>query len=133
MNEDLTIGRLAKEAGVNVETIRYYQRRGLLKEPAKPMGGHRRYSFAEARRVRFIKRAQQLGFTLDEVTTLHALDDGRSCRETRSLAEQKLAVIEKRIEDLSRMRGLLEALVVRCGAGTSQRACPIITTLMADS
>jgi MerR family mercuric resistance operon transcriptional regulator len=133
MNEDLTIGRLAKEAGVNVETIRYYQRRGLLKEPAKPMGSHRRYSFAEARRVRFIKRAQQLGFTLDEVTTLLALEDGRSCRETRWLAEQKLAVIDRRIEDLSRMRGLLQTLVAQCGTGASQRACPIITTLMADA
>ena len=133
MNEDLTIGRLAKEAGVSVETIRYYQRRGLLKEPAKPMGGHRRYSFAEARRLRFIKRAQQLGFTLDEVTSLLMLDDGRSCRETRSLAEDKLAVIERRIEDLSRMRVLLHALVTQCGEGASQRACPIITTLMADA
>ena len=133
MNGDLTIGRLANEAGVNVETIRYYQRRGLLKEPAKPMGGPRRYTFAEARRVRFIKRAQQLGFTLDEVTSLLALEDGRSCRETRSLAEDKLAVIERRIEDLSRMRGLLRALVTQCVEGASQRACPIITTLMADA
>lgn len=133
MNEELSIGRLAEAAGVNVETIRYYQRRGLLKEPAKPIGGHRRYSFAAARRVRFIKRAQQLGFTLDEITSLLALEDGRSCRETRSLAEQKLAIIESRIEDLSRMRGLLRALVTQCGEGTTQRACPIITTLMADA
>lgn len=133
MNENLTIGRLASEAGVSVETIRYYQRRGLLKEPAKPMGGHRRYSFAEARRVRFIKRAQQLGFTLDEVTSLLALEDGRSCWETRALAEQKLAVIEQRLDDLSRMQGVLRALVAQCGEGISQRACPIITTLMADA
>ena len=131
--EELTIGRLAQAAGVNVETIRYYQRRGLLGEPAKPTGSHRRYSFAAARRIRFIKRAQQLGFTLDEITDLLALDDGRSCRETRHLAEQKLAVIESRIDDLSRMRGLLRALVERCGDGASQRACPIITTLMADA
>ena len=133
MKEDLTIGRLAKEAGVNVETIRYYQRRGLLEEPAKPIGGHRRYSFAAARRVRFIKRAQQLGFSLDEVTSLLALDDGRSCREALSLAQRKLAVIEARIEDLSRVRGLLRSLVAQCGDGMGQRACPIITTLMADA
>jgi MerR family mercuric resistance operon transcriptional regulator len=133
MNDDLSIGRLAREAGVNVETIRYYQRRGLLQEPAKPTGGFRRYSFAAARRVRFIKRAQQLGFTLDEVTSLLALEDGRSCRETRTLAEQKLALIERRIEDLSRMRSVLRTLVAQCGEGASQRACPIITTLMADA
>ena len=131
--EEMTIGRLAQAAGVNVETIRYYQRRGLLGEPVKPAGSHRRYSFAEARRIRFIKRAQQLGFTLDEVTSLLALEDGRSCRETRSLAEQKLAVIDGRIEDLSRMRSLLRALITQCGEGAGARACPIITSLLADA
>ena len=87
MDRELTIGTLARAAGVGVETIRYYQRRGLVEEPTKPIGGHRRYSPAAARRVRFIKRAQQLGFTLEEVTSLLALEDGRSCRETRMLAD----------------------------------------------
>ena len=132
MDRELTIGTLARAAGVGVETIRYYQRRGLVEEPTKPIGGHRRYSPAAARRVRFIKRAQQLGFTLEEVTSLLALEDGRSCRETRMLAEQKLAVIESRIEDLSRMRRLLRALVAECAQGKRPRACPIITTLMSD-
>lgn len=132
MDAELTIGSLAQAAGVGVETIRYYQRRGLVEEPSKPMGGHRRYSQAAARRVRFIRRAQQLGFTLEEVTSLLALEDGRSCRETRLLAEQKLAVIESRIQDLSRMRRLLKGLIAECEQGKRPRACPIITTLMSN-
>ena len=132
MDRELAIGTLARAAGVGVETIRYYQRRGLVEEPTKPAGGHRRYSPAAARRIRFIKRAQQLGFTLEEVASLLALEDGGSCRETRLLAEQKLAVIERRIQDLSRMRRLLHDLVAQCAGGRRPRSCPIITTLMSD-
>ncbi|TMG91576.1 MAG: MerR family transcriptional regulator [Betaproteobacteria bacterium] len=80
MTDSITIGRLAQAAAVNVETIRYYQRRGLVGEPVKPLGGHRRYPPEAVKRVRFIKRAQNLGFTLDEVRGLLALDDGQSCR-----------------------------------------------------
>ena len=133
LNEELTIGRLAKAAGVNVETIRYYQRRGLVDEPSKPLGGHRRYAPSAATRVRFIKRAQQLGFTLEEVTALLRLEDGQSCRETRVLAERKLAVIEERIADLDRMRRLLKGLIAECVAGQRPRSCPIIATLTANS
>jgi len=132
MNEELTIGRLAKAAGVNVETIRYYQRRGLVDEPSKPLGGHRRYAASAAARVRFIKRAQQLGFTLEEVTGLLRLEDGQSCRETRLLAEHKLALIEKRIADLTRMRRTLKGLITECAAGRGKRSCPIIATLSAN-
>ncbi|MEP7207076.1 MAG: MerR family transcriptional regulator [Casimicrobiaceae bacterium] len=132
MTAELTIGRLADAAEVNVETIRYYQRRGLLDEPVKPPGGQRRYGPAAALRVRFIKRAQQLGFTLDEVQGLLLLEDGQSCRETRLLAERKLAMIEGRIADLSRMRRLLKGLVAECVDGRRQpQACPIIATLAA--
>ena len=131
--DELTIGNLARAAGVGVETIRYYQRRGLVEEPSKPMGGHRRYAPEAARRIRFIKRAQQLGFTLEEVTSLLALEDGGSCRETRLLAEQKLAVIEGRLRDLSRMRELLRGLVSECAKGKRPCSCPIITTLMSDT
>ena len=133
MNEELPIGRLAKAAGVNVETIRYYQRRGLVDEPAKPVGGHRRYAPSAASRVRFIKRAQQPGFTLEEVTGLLRLQDGQSCRETRLLAERKLALIEERIADLTRMRRMLEGLIAECAAGQRPRSCPIIATLSAYS
>jgi len=129
MDRELTIGTFARAAGVNVETIRYYQRRGLLEEPLKPLGSHRRYPPEAVKRVRFIKRAQQLGFTLEEVTSLLTLEDGRSCRETRLLALQKLAVIETRIHDLSRMRRLLRGLVAECAQGKRPRACPIIATL----
>ncbi|MGH8717603.1 MAG: Hg(II)-responsive transcriptional regulator [Burkholderiales bacterium] len=131
MNENLTIGRLAQAAAVNVETIRYYQRRGLLEEPSKPLGGHRRYTIEAVERVRFVKRAQQLGFTLEEVKSLLLLESGQSCRETRLHAEQKLAVIEARIGDLSRMRRLLKGLITECEKGKRPRSCPIIATLSA--
>jgi MerR family mercuric resistance operon transcriptional regulator len=88
MSEMLTIGRLARAAGMNVETIRYYQRRGLLPEPARPLGGQRHYGPAAAMRLRFVKRAQQLGFTLDEVKELLLLEDGQACTPTRMLAER---------------------------------------------
>jgi MerR family mercuric resistance operon transcriptional regulator len=131
MKEKLTIGRVAQAAGVNVETIRYYQRRGLLDEPEKPLGGHRRYAVSAPRRVRFIKRAQQLGFTLQEVKGLLLLEDGQNCRETRLLAEHKLAVVEARLADLSRMRRLLTGLIAECEEGKRPRSCPIIATLSA--
>ena len=133
MNGELSIGRLAKAAGVNVETIRYYQRRGLMDEPCKPQGGHRRYAPSAAWRVRFIKRAQQLGFTLEEVTALLRLEDGQSCRETRLLAEHKLALIEERIADLNRMRRMLKGLIAECALGKGPRSCPIIATLSRES
>lgn len=133
MIEGLSIGHLARAAGVNVETIRYYQRRGLLEEPGKPLGGHRRYAVETARRVRFIKRAQQLGFTLEEVKGLLRLEDGQSCRETRLLAQQKLKQIEARIDDLSRMRHTLKDLIEQCAQGKRPRSCPIITTLSAET
>jgi MerR family mercuric resistance operon transcriptional regulator len=133
MSNKLTIESLEQTAGVNVETIRYHQRRGLLDEPYKPPGGQRRYAPSAASRVRFIKRAQQLGFTLEEVTSLLRLEDGQSCRETRLLAEQKLALIEERIADLNRMRRTLKGLIAECVRGQRPRSCPIIATLSADS
>jgi len=81
--------------------------------------------------VRFIKRAQHLGFTLEEVKGLLLLEDGQSCRQTRLLAEQKLAVIEQRLADLTRMRRLLRALIAECLEGKQRRRCPIIATLSA--
>jgi MerR family transcriptional regulator, mercuric resistance operon regulatory protein len=132
MPEQLTIGAVAKAAGVNVETVRYYQRRGLVDEPYKPLGGHRRYASLAVSRVRFIKRAQRLGFTLEEVSGLLRLQDGQSCRETRLLAEHKLAMIEDRIADLTRMRRMLKGLIAECAAGQRPRSCPIIATLSAN-
>ena len=125
----MTIGQVATEAEVHVETIRYYQRLGLVAEPPRPLGGIRHYDTGTVARLRFIKRAQQLGFALDEVRNLLALEDGQSCRETRNLAEKKLVVIEARVADLQRMRKLLKALIAECDAGKRPRACPIIATL----
>jgi len=133
MSDSMTIGRLAQAAAVNVETVRYYQRRGLISEPVKPLGGQRRYPPEAVKRVRFIKRAQNLGFTLDEVRGLLTLEDGRSCRDTRLLAEKKLAVIEARLADLARMRKLLRGLIAECDSGKRPRSCPIIATLSAEA
>ena len=91
--ENLTIGVFAKAAGVNVETIRFYQRKGLLPEPDKPYGSIRRYGEADVMRVRFVKSAQRLGFSLDEIAELLRLDDGAHCEQASRLAEHKLKVL----------------------------------------
>lgn len=132
MTSELTIGKLAESAGVNIETIRYYQRRGLLVEPIKPLGSHRRYSADEAKRVRFIKRAQALGFTLDEVGALLTLDAGCACNETRRLAVRKLGLIEQKMADLAAMRQALGSLVQQCDAGDGHTTCPIIDVLAGE-
>ena len=127
----MTIGQVAARADVHVETIRYYQRLGLVDEPPRPLGGIRHYDEKTVARLRFIKRAQHLGFTLDEVRNLLALEDGQSCRETRVLAEKKLGVIEQRLVDLRRMQKLLKTLIGECDSGKRPRSCPIIATLTA--
>ncbi len=129
---ELTIGRLADEAGVNVETIRYYQRRGLMPEPHKPVNGHRRYAADAINRVHFIKRAQVLGFTLEEIGSLLELDEAHACAETRELAAHKLEVIENKLADLKAMRKALMALLHQCDTGAAQGSCPIINALAAD-
>ena len=111
MQEAMTIGRLAKVAGVNVETIRYYQRRGLIGEPHKPPGGHRRYPILVLARLNFIRRAQQLGFSLAEVKTLLDHADGKSPRETRRLAERKRDSLRVHVEHLQKMLAQLESLI----------------------
>jgi MerR family mercuric resistance operon transcriptional regulator len=129
MAQDLTIGRVARATNVTVETIRYYQRRGLLGQPAKPPSGRRHYSTDVVRQVLFIKRAQHLGFTLQEIKGLLRLDDGKSCSQTRVLAEEKLAVIERRLADLSRVRRLLRQLIAECETVNRRQSCPIIVAL----
>jgi len=129
---ELTIGSLADEAGVNVETIRYYQRRGLMPEPDKPAQGYRRYDATTVKRVRFIKRAQALGFTLEEIGGLLQLDEAHACAETRELASHKLAAIETKLADLAAMRKALTTLLCQCDAGAMKGNCPIIHALGAD-
>ena len=127
----LTIGRLAKAATVGVETIRYYQERGLLPVPARD-GAFRRYSPSLVERIRFIKRAQELGFSLDEVCELLDLEDGADRRSIRRIAGDRLAQIELKVADLQRMRRVLRHLVDECRHTDGARPCPIIKSLSAE-
>lgn len=129
----LTIGQVAKAAKVNVETVRYYQRRGLLREPEKAMNGQRRYSDDDVSRLHFIRRAQLLGFSLDEIENLLYLEGADCCGETHDLALQKLALIETKIADLTRMRASLTGLLQQCEQGNLQGDCPIIDSLVQET
>lgn len=132
MASELTIGRVAKLAGVNVETIRYYQRRRLLAEPDKPHMGYRRYSADIVKQVRFIKRAQALGFTLQEIIELLRLEEARACAETRALAAHKMRVIDRKLTGLAAMRKALAGLVQQCDRKQATKGCPIIEVLEQD-
>lgn len=125
----LTIGALAAEAGVNVETIRFYQRKGLLPEPERPYGSIRRYGPTEVSRVRFIKAAQRIGFTLDEIAQLLQLEDGTQCAQARDIAQHKLAEVRQKLDSLNRMEATLAQLVKRCGASRGEVSCPLIASL----
>jgi len=127
--ENLTIGAFARAAGVNMETIRFYQRRGLLAEPDKPYRRIRRYGEADVARVRFVKSAQRLGFSLDDVAGLLKLADGAHCGEARELGEKKLAEVRAKLADLVRMETALSGLVKRCGAARGRVDCPLIDAL----
>lgn len=124
----LTISQVAKAAAVNVETIRYYQRRGLMHEPPRPRRGYRTYPPEAVNRLRFIKRAQELGFTLAEVNNLLSLGDGH-CRQTQALAERKLCLIRERIRDLKAMEKVLGTLVKACDRHGDAPGCPLVETL----
>ena len=127
--ERLTIGAFASAADVNVETVRYYQRKGLLAEPAKPSGSIRRYGNADVARVKFIKSAQRLGFSLDEITELLALEDGTYCREARTLGQRKLDDVREKLADLRRIESVLARLVRDCGSVRGAVSCPLILAL----
>lgn len=131
--QSLTIGAVARAANVNVETIRFYQRKGLLPEPDKPYGGIRRYGPADVARVRFVKSAQRLGFTLDEVADLLRFEDGTHCHDASSLAEHKLSDIRARLADLARMESVLSQLVCACHASKGTISCPLIASLQHQS
>jgi len=127
--ENLTIGAFAKAAGVNVETIRFYQRKGLLLEPERPYGSIRRYGQADVARVRFVKSAQRLGFNLDEIGELLKLEDGTHCSEAAELAALRLADVRARLADLMRMEVALSKLVSECSAHKGHVSCPLIDAL----
>lgn len=125
----LTIGSLASTANVNIETIRYYQRRGLLLEPERLQGSIRRYGSADIDRLTFIKAAQQLGFSLDEVSDLLRLEDGTHCQEASALAENKLEDVREKIGRLQKIEKVLGGMVDRCHAHERDISCPLITSL----
>ena len=127
--ENLTIGDFAKAAEVNVETIRFYQRKGLLSEPHRPYGSIRRYAQTDVERVRFVKSAQRLGFSLDEVAQLLCLEDGLRCSDARVLAEHKLEDVQLRLADLQRIEAVLSKLVRRCRTQKGNISCPLIASL----
>ena len=125
----LTIGQLAKQAEINLETIRYYERRGLIERPDKPATGYRQYSNDILQQLFFIKRAKALGFNLDEIQNLLLLSVGH-CSEIQSLAEQKLDQVQYKIRDLRRLEDVLSDLVRQCNASADEAHCPIVDALL---
>src|SRR4051812_24328689 len=128
----MTIGQLAEAAGVNVETVRYYQRRGLMSVPPRPMGGQRRYPDEALRQITFIRRAQDLGFTLDEITSLLVLAREGDWREARDYADQKREALAARVAELNRMRRQLARLVRRCDERRGREPSPFIRFLYGE-
>ena len=126
------IGQLAKLASVNVETVRYYERCGLIEQPQKPVKGYRRYPETTFNRIRFIKRAQELGFSLDEIANLLMLEE-TSCQEVQSIANHKLASVRAKMADLRRLETSLNDLLKQCASNTEQAHCPIITSLLPEN
>ena len=126
MQESYTIGQLAAEAGVNVETVRYYQRRRLFPKPKRALGRTRRYGSAEVVRLRFIKCAQRLGFTLREIDDLLELLEPMSCSKTRTIAAKKLEQVDARIRELQSLRAEFTGLIAECDANPDESCCPIM-------
>ena len=134
MQEGLTIGRLARQSGVGVETIRFYERQGLLPPPARTPANYRIYPEQDVRRLRFIRRAKALGFTLREIRELldlrHRPDASK--KEVRRRAEAKIADLDRRIEELARIRAALQHLVSACDGHGPATDCPILDALEHD-
>ena len=129
--DTFTIGQLARKANVNLETIRYYERRGLLPDPPRNKSGHRLYTMQDLRRTEFIKRTQSLGFSLQEISELLSfkMDSGKTCKDVKQRVQKKLSDIEEKIETLQKMRAVLQRLENNCpGKGTLDE-CPILETL----
>ena len=124
----LTIGRLARAANVGVETIRYYQQRGLLPVPSSA-GTFRYYPVELIKRIRFVKRAQELGFSLDEIIELLRLEDGTNRSSIRRIASDRLRQIEHKLADLKRMQKVLKHLITECEHTRADLPCPIVATL----
>ncbi len=126
----LTISRLAQLGGVNLETVRYYERRGLLPKPPRTQAGYRQFPAETAKRLHFIKRAQELGFSLEEISELLALrmEPEQNCADIRARAQAKIAAIEGKMKILTAMKSSLRSLVEQCEQCGSAE-CPILTSL----
>jgi MerR family mercuric resistance operon transcriptional regulator len=127
--KSFTIGTLTKSAVVNIETIRFYQLRGLLAEPDKPPGGVRHYNDSQTQRIQFIKHGQTLGFSLAEIEELLRLEDGQHGCEAQEIALRKLALIRDRIASLQKIAAALSDLIHHCTDNQGSVTCPIIATL----
>lgn len=124
-----TISKVAKELNINVETIRFYERKNLIVQPIKPETGYRKYPDETVNRIRFIKRAKDLGFTLDEIANLLSLND-RPCSQVQELAEHKLSTVTEKMADLQRLESALQTLLMQCRSNDDDNHCPIIDSLL---
>lgn len=124
----MRIGQLARSVGVHVETIRYYQRIGLIKLPEKPYGGVRSYGDDDLRRLRFIRRAQGLGFSLEDIRALLELSTS-DCQQVQRLALEKLNLVKGRLRQLRRIESALTKTIEQCAKRQAPENCPIIETL----
>jgi len=133
-SRDLTIGRLAAATGVNLETIRYYERIGLMPEPGRSGGGHRLYEAAHRRRLAFIRRGRELGFSIEEIRALLDLSQPqrRACEEVRTIAAAHLEDVRAKIADLARLESLLAHTVRQCRSDGESPVCPVLDLLEAD-
>lgn len=131
----MTISQVARLAGVGVETVRFYEREGLLDQPTRPDSGYRHYSLDAIKRIQFIKRAKELGFSLKEIAELLALRVApqASCADVKQHALSKIADIECKVEDLLRMKGALMKVVDLCEGSGPTSSCPILDALEHDS
>ncbi|WP_261840772.1 MerR family transcriptional regulator [Aliamphritea ceti] len=131
----MTISVLASSAGVGVETVRYYQRYGLMQEPAKPASGYRHYTALDLQRLLFIRRAKNLGFSLKDILALLALDGGSNCQLTRNLAAVRLSEVETRMKDLQLLASRLESIVLSCDQNISAGIdeCPAIDSMVRET
>lgn len=125
----MTIGTMAATAGVNIETIRFYQRKGLVPKPKRSRGAVRRYGLEAVARVKFVKAAQRLGFSLVEIGALLKLDDGTHCQEAREMAEEKLTDVRTKLRDLRRIESALKTVVADCSGARGAVTCPLIASL----